>query len=192
MGRRGVCLHSHRRFFVRRRRGRRTEGAGKSSARNEKGGTEEARVTEEFRNDRWPVASLTDDALPRSRLQAQKDGTAVMDSKWLEIVGRCHRATPFSTSHSLSFSSYLYLFRLSVSSFIPRSKFTARDVLLQEQIGVRGTSQDSRLFFCASELSLARARLRYIFKKRIARHTEYFTEYVHRTVYEFIRGVQSN
>jgi len=54
---------------------------------------EEARVTEEFRNDRRPVASLTDDALLRSRLQAQKDGTAVMDSKWLEIVDRCHRAS---------------------------------------------------------------------------------------------------
>lgn len=71
--------------------------------RDEKGGAEEARVTEEFRNDRRPVASLTDDALLRSRLQAQKDGTAVMDSKWLEIVGRCHRTAspPFLQPSSL-------------------------------------------------------------------------------------------
>lgn len=121
MGRGGVCLHSHRRgvssFYV---CGRRTERAGESSTRDEKGGTEEARVTEEFRNDRRPVASLTDDALLRSRLQAQKDGTAVMDSKWLEIVGRCHRATPFCFSFSFSLSlslsisiSFGYLYPLS-------------------------------------------------------------------------------
>lgn len=124
------------------------------------------RVTEEFRNDRRPVASLTDDALLRSRLQAQKDGTAVMDSKWLEIVGRCHRAASFSLSPflALALACYLYLLRLFVSSFIPRSKLTARDILLQRQTGAHGTSQDSRLFFCASELSFARARLRYVRK----------------------------
>lgn len=76
----------------------------KKDERQECGG----RVTEEFRNDRWPVASLTDDALLRSRLQAQKDGTAVMDSKWLEIVGCCHRASSSSSSPPVSFG-YLYL-----------------------------------------------------------------------------------
>lgn len=70
------------------------------------------RVTEEFRNDRRPVASLTDDALLRSRLQAQKDGTAVMDSKWLEIVGRCHRATSFCPSSSFLLSLALYFLSL--------------------------------------------------------------------------------
>lgn len=68
-------------------------------------------MTEEFRNDRRPVASLMDDALRRSRLQAQKDGTVVMDSKWLEIVGCCHRT--FSLS----------LFSLSVLSLSPISLF---------------------------------------------------------------------
>lgn len=91
--------------------------------RDEKGGTEEALggVTEEFRNDRRPVASLTDDALPRSRLQAQKDGTAVMDSKWLEIVSRCHRE-PFLLLSPLFFA-YLYL-SLSPTPFLAETRGT--------------------------------------------------------------------
>lgn len=162
MGRGGVCLHSHRRgvssFYV---CGGRTERAGESSTRDEKGGTEEARVTEEFRNDRRPVASLTDDALLRSRLQAQKDGTAVMDSKWLEIVGRCHRATPFC--FSFSFSLFL---SLSLSISISFGYLYLLSSLARNSHGTRCTPSktDRRVWnftrfssiFCAPELSLAR------------------------------------
>jgi len=116
--------------------------------RDEKEGAEEARVTEEFRNDRRPVASLTDDALLRSRLQAQKNGTAVMDSKWLEIVGRCHRTSPL-------FLFFGYLYPLPSS----RLKLAARDVLPQRQTGAHGTSQDFlSSIFCALELPLTPAR----------------------------------
>lgn len=38
-----------------------------------------------------PWLHLLDDALHRSRLRAQKDGTSVMDSKWLKIADPCHR-----------------------------------------------------------------------------------------------------
>lgn len=118
--------------------------------RDEKGGAEEARVTEEFRNDRRPVASLTDDALLHSRLQAQKDGTAVMDSKWLEIVGRCHRTSSFLP---------LPLLRLSLSpSRLPaRNSRHAMYILPQRRTGVYGTSQDSlSSIFCALELTPVR------------------------------------
>lgn len=177
-----------RRFFILRLWKKNRKGWRESSTRDEKGGTEEARVTEEFRNDRRPVASLTDDALLRSRLQAQKDGTAVMDSKWLEIVGRCHRATPFcfsfsfslSLSFSLALAFYLYLLWLSVSSFIPRSKLTARDVLLQRQTGAYGTSQDSRPFF--ARLNFRSHETEIHSKLQTARHTEYFIEYIHRAI----------
>lgn len=131
------------------------KGLERARPRDEKGGTEEARVTEEFRNDRRPVASLTDDALLRSRLQAQKDGTAVMDSKWLEIVGRCHRATPFCFSFSRS--RFLSLSPLVICIFFHPSL---------ETHGTRCTPSktDRRAWnftrfssiFCASELSLAR------------------------------------
>lgn len=135
---------------------RRTEGAGESSTRNEKGGTEEARVTEEFRNDRRPVASLTDDALLRSRLQAQKDGTAVMDSKWLEIVGRCHRATSFYLSFSFPFSRSISLSLLAICiSFHPSLEIhgTRRTPSRTDRRVWNFTRFSS--IFCASELSLA-------------------------------------
>lgn len=180
MGREGVCLHSHQRFFVRRQWKKNRRGWRESSARDEKGGTEEARVTEEFRNDRRPVASLTDDALLRSRLQAQKDGTAVMDSKWLEIVGRCHRATPFC----LSFSSFPRSRSLSLSPL-------AICIFFHPSFETHGTrytpsKTDRRAWnftrfssiFCASELSLAQARLRYVQKVDHSPHTEYFIEYI--------------
>jgi len=118
--------------------------------RDEKGGTEEARVTEEFRNDRRPVASLTDDALLRSRLQAQKDGTTVMDSKWLEIVGRCHRT-------SLLFLCFFfgYLYPLPSS----RSKLAARECTPSKtDRRAWNFARFSFIFFCALELPLTPAR----------------------------------
>lgn len=161
MGMVRVCLHSLRRFFVCQRGVRRWGGtagrrawegrrrrAGGNSASDEKGEAEGARVTEEFRNDRRPVASLTDDALLRSRLQAQKDGNAVMDSKWLEIVGRCHRATSFPS-----------LPRLSLSPFTPSSRRNSRHAMhspsTKTDRRARATSRDSRRRFCASELPRA-------------------------------------
>jgi len=126
------------------------------------------------------VASLTDDALLRSRLQAQKDGTAVMDSKWLEIVGRCHRATSFCLSFAFSLALCLYLFWLSVASFISCSKFTARDVLLQEQTMCMKLHKILVYFF--ARLNFRSYEQDDIFKKQVACHTEYFIEYVHRVV----------
>jgi len=150
------------------------KGLQRAWRRDEKGGTEEVRVTEEFRNDRRPVASLTDDALLRSRLQAQKDGTAVMDSKWLEIVGCCHRATPLF----LSLSLYLYL--LWLSSFIPLSKLTARDVLFQRP---RMELHKILVYFLRANFRLHET---VIVKKQITRHTEYFIKYIHHAVqYKF-------
>lgn len=144
----------------------RASGAGgqKNSTGDEKRGAEEARVTEEFRNDRRPVASLTDDASLRSRLQAQKDGTAVMDSKWLEIVGRCHRASSLSLCFlyfHLAPSFVLSSSQLSLSSLIPpaRNSRGTRCTLSKTGIGARGTSRDSRLCFLhAFEFPLTRAR----------------------------------
>lgn len=73
--------------------------------------------SKELENDRWPVASLTDDTLHRSRLQAQKDGTAVMDSEWLKIVGPCHRDTRSPASFRPEFAA---------RGFVPRAKNRAR------------------------------------------------------------------
>lgn len=180
VGRRGVCLHSHRRFFLRRPVKEEPKGLERARRRNEKGGTEEARVTEEFRNDRRPVASLTDDALLRSRLQAQKDGTAVMDSKWLEIVGRCHRATPFclsfsfflSCSLSLSLFGYLYLLSsLARNSRHAMYSFKNRPACME--------LHKILVYFFACLNFRSHGRDCDIFKKQIARHTEYFIEYIH-------------
>jgi hypothetical protein len=134
-------------------------GEGKDGARRTRRGmkkeeAEEARVTEEFRNDRRPVASLTDDALLRSRLQAQKDGTAVMDSKWLEIVDRCHRASPLSLLYFLLYSSppllLISLSRLFLSPLIPRTKPPrgTRCTASKARVGdAHGTWRDSCLLF---------------------------------------------
>lgn len=115
----------------------------------------------EFRNDRRPVASLTDDALPRSRLQAQKDGTAVMDSKWLEIVGRCHRA------RSLSLSPLVFLWLLSLFALPSSHGRNSRHAMHSLSKAGEGPGRMTRVelrgilpstTFCVSELPLTRAQ----------------------------------
>lgn len=147
--------------------GKRSRGSGaegqKNSTGDEKRGAEEARVTEEFRNDRRPVASLTDDALLRSRLQAQKDGTAVMDSKWLEIVGRCHRASCLSLCFLYFYlppSFVLSSSQLSLSSLIPRTKLSWHAMhSLKERESARVELHEILVCFLhAFEFPLTRAR----------------------------------
>lgn len=149
--------------FATRKRSR--DSGPRNSTGDEKRGAEEARVTEEFRNDRRsrrPVASLTDDALLRSRLQAQKDGTAVMDSKWLEIVDRCHRASLLLLSLFPCFLSFCLLFssdRLYLVSSPARKTRAAREMHSLKD-GSRRAWNFARFssIFCTFKFSLTRTR----------------------------------